>query len=145
MKHVDTRSAKSKYLEVSELGTRFNLTFSSQLEFGNKIIALDGRKKCLLVLETGTDAGLPYVIDLKDVVAVTIKRSYGSIKHGDLRNKGIEAFLKTIDLQFEFGKKAKTIVLPFYEAGTDDERERLKLDRNARNWQMILSKMTGSK
>ena len=59
MKHVDTRSAKSKYLEVSELGTRFNLSFSSQLEFGNKIIALDGRKKCLLVLETGTDTITP--------------------------------------------------------------------------------------
>ena len=57
MKHVDTRSAKSKYLEVSELGTRFNLSFSSQLEFGNKIIALDGRKKfsVIVLLFNGDD------------------------------------------------------------------------------------------
>jgi hypothetical protein len=144
MKNVDARFAKSKYLKVSELGTRFNLSFSSQLEFGNKIIALDGIKKCLLVLETGKELNQPYVINLNNVVAVTIKKSYGSINQGELRNKGIEEFLTRTDLQFEFDNNNKTINLPFYDREIDDRRDRQKLDRNAKNWQMILSKIIGS-
>ena len=145
MKNVNARFPKSKSLEVSELGTRFNLSFSSQLAFSNKIIALDGIKKCLLVLDTDKEPSQPYVIDLKNVAAVTVKKSYDSIKAGELKNKGMEDFLKRIDLQFEFSNKDDTIVLPFYESEIDNQRQRPMLARNARNWQMILSKLIGSK
>ena len=144
MKNIDARFAKSKYLEVSELGARFNLSFSSQLEFGSKIIALDGIKKCLLVLETDNELNQPYVIDLNNVAAVTIKKSYGSINQGELRNRGIEEFLKGIDLQFEIANNNKTISLPFYDREIDDKRDRQKLDSNAKNWQMILSRIVES-
>ena len=144
MKNVDARFAKSKYLEVSEFGTRFNLSFSSQLKFGNKIIALDGIKKCLLVLETDKEINQPYIIDLNNVAVVTVKKSYGNIKHGELKNKGIEEFLKRIDLQFEFANNNETISLSFYDRETDDKRDRSKLDRNAKIWQMILTRIIGS-
>lgn len=140
----NARFAKSKYSEVSELGTRFNLSFSSQLVFSNKIIALDGIKKCLLVLDTDKELSQPCVIDLNNVAAVTVKKSYGRINQGELKNKGIEDFLKRIDLQFEFSNRSETVVIPFYESEIDDKRERPKLDRNAKNWQMILSKLVGS-
>jgi hypothetical protein len=145
MRHVEARFAKSKYVQISELGSRYDLSFSSQLVFGNKIIALDGLKKCLLVLETDKVFNQPRLIDLHQVVAVTVKKSYRSINQGELKYKDIEEFVKSIDLQFEFINKSETIVLPFYNSETDAPEERPKLDRNAKNWQMILSKMTGSK
>ena len=102
MKKVGVKSVKSRILEVSEPGTRFDLSFSSRLVFGNKIIALDGKKKCLLVVEKGEEASRSYVIDLNEIAAVTIKRSYGSIRQGELSDKGSEAFLKSVDLQLAF-------------------------------------------
>jgi len=145
MKNLQTRFAKSKYLAVSEFGTRFDLSFSSQLVFGNKIVALDGRKKCLLVLDAVDELSEPVLIYLSDIVAVTIKKSYGSIKQGELKNKGIDEFLKRIDLQFEFRDKAETIILSCYESEIDDQIDRAKLVRDVKNWQMILSKMADSK
>jgi hypothetical protein len=144
MKNITARFPKGKSLELSELGTKFNLSFSSQLVFRNKIIALDGIKKCLLVLDTGKEPGQPYVIDLKNVASVTVKKTYGSIKAGELKNKGMEDFLKRIELQFDFSNKGETTVLPFYESDIDNQRERAMLARNAKNWQMILSKLIGS-
>jgi hypothetical protein len=143
MKNVQTRFAKNKYLEVSEIGTRFNLSFSSQLTLGNKIIALDGIRRYLLVLETDKEVNKPFFIDLNNVAAVTVKKSYGSIKQGQLRNKGIEEFLERIDLQFGLIDNNETFILTFYDHETDNQRDRQKLDRNAKNWQMILSKMIG--
>ena len=145
MKKVQTRFAKSKYLAVSEFGTRFDLSFSSQLVFGNKIVALDGRKKCLLVLDAVNELSEPVVIYLTDVANVTMKKSYGSIKQGELKKKGIEEFLKRIDLQFEFRDKSETIILSCYESEIGDQIDRAKLVRDAKNWQMILSKMADSK
>ena len=144
MKNVDARFAKSKYVEVSELGSRFNLSFSSHLVLRKKIIALDGLKKCILVMETDAASNQPYVIDLNKVASVTVKQSYGSINQGELKNKDISAFLKRVDLQFEFSNTSETIVLPFYERGSDEQSDLPKLDRNAKIWQMILSKLTGS-
>jgi hypothetical protein len=144
MKQVEARFAKSKYTQVSELGSRFNLSFTSQLVFGNKIIALDGVKRSLLVFETNKELNQAYVIELNKVAAITLKKIYGSIRPGELQKKRMEEFLKKIDLQFEYKGKNETIVLPFYDSETDDRRYLPKLERNAKNWQMILSKMTGS-
>jgi hypothetical protein len=143
MKNVDAKFIKSKYVILSELGTRFNLSFSSQLVFGNKIIALDGIKKSVLVLDTGVESKEPLVIDLNKIATVTVKKTYGSINHGELGNKGIEEFLTRIDLLFE-SYNNETIVLPFYDSETDNKKECAMLGRNAKNWQMILSKMVGS-
>jgi hypothetical protein len=144
MKHIEARFAKSKYVQISELGSRFNLSFSSQLVLGNKLIALDGLKKCLLILETGAALTEPCLIDLHKVVAVAIKKSYRSINQGELKSKDIEEFVKRIELQFEFTNKEETIVLPFYDIETDEPRDRPTLARNAKNWQMILSRLAGS-
>ena len=143
MKNVDAGLAKSKYLEVSEIGSRYNLSFSSQLVLGHKIIALDGVKKWLLMVDADKEIDPPCMIDLNKVSAVTLRKSYGSIKQGQLRNKGIEDFLNTIDLQFFMKDKTATIVLPVYNIETDDKEDRKALDKSAKNWQRMVSKMIG--
>ena len=145
MKSVDTVFTKSKYLEVSELGSRYNLSFSSQVVLGDKIIALDGIRKCLLVVENNNGLSEPNIIDLNKVAAVTVRKVYGRINQGELQSKGIDEFLDKVDLQFQFNNGTETIVLPFYDRQINHKRDRAKLARNVKNWQMILSKMTGSK
>jgi hypothetical protein len=145
MKIVNTAFAKSKYLEVSALGSRYNLSFSSQLVLGDKIIALDGIKKCLLVVNTDDELSEPAIIDLKKVSAVTVRKIYGRINQGELQTKGIDEFLEHVVLQFQFQNNSEAIVLSFYDHKKNNRKDRAKLIRNAKNWQMILSKMTEPK
>lgn len=144
MKHTSARSAKDKYVLLSELGSKYNLCFSSHLVLGNKLVALDGIKKSLLISESDNDWNQPHVIELSEVTAVSVKKSYGSIVSGELKTKGLEAFLKRIDLRFEYGDKNKPFVLTFYDSEANAPQDIPRLTRNAKNWQMILSKMLAS-
>ena len=86
------------------------------------------------------------VIDLNTVAAVTIRKYYGSIDHEEIRDNNIDEFLKRIELQFEFAnRKKEPVVLPFYDCNKDAQIDRAMRERNAENWKMILSKMSGQK
>ena len=111
---------------------------------GNKLIALDGRSKILLVLEPGNELSQPFIVELNKVSDVSVRKSYGNIEPGELKSKGFEEFLKRIDLQFEYHDKNKTIALSFYDSETDDLQDLPRLAKNAKNWQLILSKMAAS-
>ena len=105
MKSKDARFNKIKYVQLSELGSKFNLSFSSHLSLNNKLIALDGLKRKLLVLEANNEWSHPDIIDLNKVSVVSVKKSYDSIRSGELRIKKFDEFLKRIDLQFEYHDK----------------------------------------
>src|SRR6185436_19156965 len=85
-----------------------------------------------------------YIIELDKVSAISVKKTYNSIQPGELNKRNFEEFLKTIHLQFEFADEAETILLPFYENETDTIRDLPRLERNAKNWQLILSKIIGA-
>jgi hypothetical protein len=144
MKHAYPGIAKEKYVLLSELGSRFNLSFSSHLILGNKLVALDGVKRILLISEANNITNSPCLIELDAVKSVSLKKSYGSIRPGELRSRRFEDFLRRIDLQFEYGDKNKPIVLAFYDSKTNSIREIPMLEENAKRWQMILSKMASS-
>ena len=143
MPNVEATIAKSKYLHISELGSKFNLSFSSYLELGSKVIALDGLKKCLLVFEANQGIKKPFIIELSKVSSVTVKKCNSSIAPGQWKEKGITEFLKSIDLEFKYGR-GETIIISFYDSKTDHISDLSKFERNAKNWQMILSKMIRS-
>jgi hypothetical protein len=141
MNNVKKSTTKTRYSEISKLGTRLNLSFSSLLSLGNKIIALDGIKKKLLVLNNSDDVIQNCVIDLDKVSTISLKKNYNTIKAGELKKKGLEKFLESIFLQFEYPEEGKVFSLPFYEQGKNELNNLSMLERNARNWQMILLKM----
>jgi len=141
MSNIEATFCKDKFQQLSELGSRFNLSFSSQMAIGNRLIALDGIKKSLLVLETNNRSS---IIELNKVAVVSLKKTYNSIRPGELKNKGIEEFINTIELQFEYINDKGTVNLPFYNSEEDDRPNLPMLERNAKNWQMVLSKMTGA-
>ena len=142
MKHRNISFDKIRYLQLSELGSKFSLSFSSHEVVGNKIIGLDGINRKLLVLEEADGRSNSYIIDLDEVRAISVKKIYNGIKAGELKKRRIEEFLKTIHLQFEFKNGNKDAAWPFYENEIDNIYDLRKLERKAKNWQMILSKMT---
>lgn len=133
--------ARSKYVALSEHGSRLNLNFTSHLILGNRIVALDGIRRCLLILDMGADIERLCFIDMKDIATVTLSKSYGSINKDDLAHKSVQDFLEKVELKFKFHNKRETIVLPFYDAGIDNQTNRTRLEKNAANWQQLLSKM----
>jgi hypothetical protein len=144
MNNENTAFARSKYVALSEHGSRLNLNFTSHLILGNRIVALDGIRRCLLVLDMGANIERLCFIDLNDIATVTLSKSYGSINRDELEHKGIQDFLEKVELKFKFHHKHETIVLPFYDAGTDNQTNRTRLEKNAANWQQLLSKMLGA-
>ncbi|HEX6845438.1 MAG TPA: hypothetical protein VF144_00605, partial [Chitinophagaceae bacterium] len=83
----------------------------------------------------------PYFIELSKLKAVTLQKIYNSIKAGELKKRRVEEFLQSVRLQLEFENGQDAIVLPFYEKRTDDFHDSRSLERKARNWQMMLSKL----
>lgn len=140
---MELRLAKNKYVQLSELGSRFNLSFSGQLILNRLIIALDGLKQRLLVFATDKPLDEAYVIALNKIAAVTVKKTYSSIRPGELRNKRMEEFLKRIDLQFQYRDNRDLVVLPFYQRETDEPANLGRLEKDAKNWQIMLAKIAG--
>ncbi|HEV8504462.1 MAG TPA: hypothetical protein VGQ53_03650 [Chitinophagaceae bacterium] len=102
---------------------------------------MDGIKRKLLVAEKNNESGRPYIIELAKVTAITVKKIYNSIKAGALKTRRIEEFLESILLQFEYANQKDPIVLPFYERKLNEIHDLRGLEKKARNWQMILSKI----
>lgn len=145
MKNIIKDRIKDKYALLSELGSKLNLAFSSQLSLSGKIIALDGVKRKLLLLDTGNPAQAYHIIELDDVKAITVKKTYSSIKPEELKRRRFEEFLETIHLHFEYHDKRNAFDLPFFEREKNNPGELTIRERNALNWQLILSKMIKAK
>jgi hypothetical protein len=144
MKHRDVRFDKIKYLQLRELSSKFSMSFSSYEVLGNKIIGLDRINKKLLVLEEADGQSNSYIIDLNEVKVISVKKIYNGIKAGELKKRRVEEFLKTINLRFEFENGNKDRAWSFYESEINKIYDLPRLERKAKNWQMILSKMTGT-
>jgi hypothetical protein len=138
MNNENESFARSKYVALSEHGSRLNLSFTSHLVLGNSIVALDGIKKCLLVLDMRTETERLCFIDLNNIASITLIKSYGSINQAELNHKSIQDFLEKVQLQFRFNDKNGSIVLPFYDAETDAPTERARLEKSAASWQQLL-------
>ena len=144
MKHK-IKFDKVNYFQLNKLGSRLKLSFSSCATLGNKIIGLDVVKKKLVIAEKINGLFRPFFIDLNKVSIISIQKIYNSIKAGDLKTRRIEEFVQSIRIQLKFGNGDNTIILPFYERTRDDLKNLQWLERKARNWQMMLSKMLRGK
>jgi hypothetical protein len=145
MLYKNIMSVKKVFLKLSELGSRLNLSFSSHVLLIDKVIALDGIKRKLLVAKVADDLESPYTIELNQVKEISLRKTYSNIKPGELNKKKFNEFLETILLQFEYKDQGKKVGLPFYESDKHGIQNLDKLERNARVWQMILSKMINPK
>jgi len=137
------KAAKKIYKQISELGTLFGLSFSCHETVGNKIMALDGIKRKLLIIDRFNTGDEYTVVSLDDVKKISVNKLYNSIKAGELKRKSIDLFLKRISLQFNFKNNAIPLLLSFYEMGNNAISSLSLQEKKARDWQSLLTKISG--
>ena len=127
--------------QFSQLGTHYNLSFSSQEVLSNVIIGLDGINRKILILEVIDTSFNDHIIDLNEVKHCTVKKYYGNIKPEGLKHHSLESFLEKICLHFEFlnGRESKEIV--FYNHMDNHTYQLSVLQQKALNWKDSFEKM----
>jgi hypothetical protein len=143
MKSRNILSANHRYSILSELGSKLRLSFSSMMQLGKTLIGLDGLNRKLIVLEHRDGKDQHSIIDMNSVTGIVLKKTYRSIPAGQRSKRKVEEFLERVQLQFEH-TGAEPFLLTFYERQKSNAQESAKYERNARSWQLILSKMSGA-
>ena len=69
-----------------------------------------------------------------------MKKIYGTIKAGDLKNHKLEQHIEKIVLQFTLNNKPSAEIV-FYQHFLNHIYETQELEHKARHWEAILSKM----
>jgi hypothetical protein len=141
MKQVQTMFDKEDYVQLSMMGSSFGLSFSCQEVLSDSIIGLDGLKRKLLIAKKEDALRSIHLIDLGLVRSISVKKIYKSIMAGALLFKKMDEFLDAIYLQFTLKHAHDTVMLPFYKSGTAQVMDIPALEKKARNWQTMLSKL----
>jgi hypothetical protein len=135
------RQAMNQLLNhFSRLGVENNLNFSSQEILKNGILGVDGVRRKVLVVTREDDLLGSFIIDLKEVKNCTVKKNYGTINAGDLKNRKMEQYLEKIVLHFDLNDKPPVEIL-FYKHFDSHIFEALELEQKARHWETIFSKL----
>lgn len=123
--------------QSSEMASRNDLRFSSQLVLNDMVLSVDGIHRKLLVVKE--DAAYR-IIDLNLVRLCTVHKEYFTIQAGALDNHTIEHYLKTISIQLSF-YTGEVMSLPFYEKGIDHLHQAFECEAKARDWESMLNKL----
>ena len=144
--YIDKHSKRKRMNHLtnrfSELGSRYQVNFTSQAILKDEILGIDGVQRKLLILNTTDKNEMPHeLIDLDELRHCSVKKSYGSINNGDLKNKKLEQYLEKIVLCFEFHMKKPAIEVAFYNHLKNHLFEISELEQKAKDWESFLSKM----
>jgi len=135
------REAMNNLLKhFSQLGTENNLSFSSQEVLNNCVLGLDGINRKILVVIREGELFSSFLIDMNEVKSCTVKKIYGSINVGDLKDHKLEQYLDKIILLFEYNSKP-SVEIVFYKNHHNHIYETQELEQKAKHWEAILSKM----
>lgn len=136
-------SDRSKVLlYMSQLGSRYNLSFSSQEVLKDAIMGVDGVKRKLLILRGSRDTELQIsLIDLNLLQSCSVKTYYGRIGVGGLKNRRLKSYVERICLHFEFENESQPLEIPFFQDREQEKDELEALEQKAFYWKTILSKM----
>ena len=127
--------------EFSELGSNYKLSFSSQTIQRESVIGLDGIHRKVLILNIIKSPVEHHLIDLDEVKSCTVKKTYGSINKGGLKDRKLEQYLEKVSLCFEFKTSKGAIAVSFYSSLEDYVHQAPELEQKAKDWEVILSKM----
>ena len=144
MEKKNAKFLNRDYSRINEFGRKHNLSFSSHVSFGDKMIALDNDKHVVLLSEIKDGLNDLKFIDLAKINAVTLRRSFGGIRSGQLKKKAIEDFLTKIDLEFQYRDGKGTHTFTIFDRETEQRADLKKWVRDAKVWHLLLSRQTES-
>lgn len=129
----------------SELGSTYNLLFSSQTIIKDAMLGLDGiNRKILILTVTEHDTFDHLLLDVDEIKTCSVRKTYGSIKNTRLKNLNLDQYLEEIILHFDFHTSRSPVEVPFYRHLKDPVTQAAELEQKAKDWEMTLSKMRQS-
>ena len=134
----------SRHFTLQRIASILNVSISNCLAVGNKIIGLDRKNKTLVISEESAEADRSQFFELTKVKTISLKKSYGSIKPGELRKKAIGHFLKYIRLKFEYLNGSTPTVLSLYEGTEENIKDLRKLDLRSTHLHALLLEIIGA-
>jgi hypothetical protein len=143
---IDKRQRRKSISQLlhhfSELGSKNNLTFSSQELLPDCIIGVDGVHRKLLILEKRDGGYTDFVIDLNEVKSCHIKKYYDPIPIGALKAKMEEQCLNKVVLLFDnINHNSLPLVVKFYDQAQTSIYQLAELEQKAKDWEVMLTKM----
>jgi hypothetical protein len=126
----------------SQLGSLYNLSFSSQEVSRNTVLGLDGVQGKLLFLSKLDEKVYTHsLVDLRKVKACSVKKIYTNIQGGALVNGKLDHHLQSIVLLFEMNNMEPPTEVCFYNHVHDSIYHVKEQEAKANDWETILSKM----
>ena len=144
VKQINNKRMNRMFGGLSELGSKYSLSFSGHTLLKKNLVGIDGLHRKLLVVNE-SDKGREDLIDLHEVRSCSIKKLYGPIRVGDLKRRRLNEYLDKMLLCFEFYSQRPPVELCFYDRREDAPGSAGELEQKARKWEMMLSKMIGRK
>jgi hypothetical protein len=135
------REAMNQLLDhFRQTGARNALSFSSQEILNNCVLGLDGVHRKVLVVTRENNVFDSLIIDVNEIKNCTVKKIYGTIKAGDLKDHRLEQYLEKIILHLEIIGKA-SVEIAFFSHADNHLYETKELEQKARHWETFLAKM----
>ena len=122
-----------------------NLSFTAQEIFRDLVLALDGPKRKLLIVEEKNKNYDTRIIDLSDVNTCKVKKTYAAIDINAYKRNKPEEYLSSISIELELRTNLSPFVIFFYRSDSNSIYEIKELETRARNWEVLLSKMLQGK
>ena len=129
----------------SELGTAYNLSYSSQEILTNGVIGLDGmNRKLVFLTEVDRVSFLESVIDLNEVKKCTVRKVFSNTRWGIFRNRQLPTYVESISLNFEFHNGKDPVEIPFYNHLDNPVFHPDDMEQKAERCKQMLTKMLKS-
>ena len=142
IKEEKRNAMKQSFWNLSKLGSKHRLAFTSQESFGECVFALDGVHRKLLVLpHSKKDDPSPIVIDLEEIARCSLKYNYGAINRGEADNKNLSDYLEQLYIKFELKNGSEPVEVLLYDKSKHGQNKLVALETRARHWKTLLCKL----
>ena len=126
---------------LSQSGSSNKLNFTSQELLNNNAIGLDATQRKLLILTRFTNGEyFDVIINLDEVQSCAVKKIYGFINAGDLKNHKLEKHLEEIVLHIEL-YQCNSADIPFYNHIDNPVSKATEMEEKAKRWEVMLAKL----
>lgn len=144
---VSNKTEKQKQLhqlllQFSELGSKYDMSFSGQEVLTDCIIGIDGIRRKLLIYKTIENVVTHVdLVDLREVKICELKKHYGTIDCHAFTNKKLKNHPERIALQLQLKHNRGAVEIPFYNQIANPANEHAHMEQKARYWEKLISKM----
>lgn len=130
------------YDAYSEYAIANEFTASSEVLINDTIIAIDGKKRSILVVKNEKELKPVFqLIALDDVKQCAVQEEYCNAMLGYGWNKKEDTYINNIHFKIDCKNKEKSVSILFYEYGKNSPLQLPIISRQARNLEILFNKL----